>query len=415
MNGQPNRREFVRWTVGAGLGSLLLTPEAWGKGPGRAEHLILLTMAGGMSQTDTFDPKPGSASAGPLKAIKTSARGVSVSELLPRVAEQLEHLALIRSMATREGAHERAQYLLRTGYAPSGTVSHPDVSSWTSYSRPNPKLHLPAAICIGGRPQGPGFLGVEHAPLLIADPLRPVENLRYPEGVDAERFDRRRRLLEAVERKFRREHPGRDTAGHTNVYAKADRLIHSPQTQAFDVSQEPQRLREAYGLGRFGQGCLLARRLTEVGVRAVEVVLGGWDTHQDCFSRHRDLCAQLDAGLGTLVADLRQRDLWRKTVVVVLTEFGRTPKINADEGRDHFAVGWSVALGGGPIQGGRAIGRTADDGGKIVERPVSAGELLASVYTALGVDVQQEQYTPEGRPMHPLPPEAKPVSELFAS
>ncbi|MEZ6189061.1 MAG: DUF1501 domain-containing protein [Planctomycetota bacterium] len=410
-----NRRDFVRLSVGAGLGSLFACPEAWGRPQGGgAEHLIVLTMAGGMSQTDTFDPKPGSRSAGPLKALATPVKGVQVSELLPRVAEQLGHLALIRSMATREGAHERARYLLHTGYAPSGTVEHPDLCAWTSFSRPNPKLHLPPAICIGGQPQGAGFLGVEHAPLTVEDPLRPIENLRHPPGVDAARFDRRRRLLEAVERTFKKEHPGRDTAGHTSVYAKADRLIHSPQTQAFDVSQEPQAIQEAYGSGRFGQSCLLARRLVEVGVRAVEVVLGGWDTHQDCFTRHRDLCGQLDRGLGALVADLRQRGLWKKTVVVLLSEFGRTPRINKDEGRDHFAVGWSVVLGGGPLQGGRVIGRTSEDGSKVVERPVGAGELLATLYRALGVDPEQEHYTAAGRPMRPLPPEAQPLAELFA-
>ena len=409
------RRDFVRWTVGAGLGGLLWTPEAWGKGPrGGAEHLLVLRMAGGMSQTDTFDPKPNSRSAGPLKALETPVKGVQVSELLPRVAEQLGHLALIRSMVTREGAHDRANYLLHTGYAPSGTVEHPDLGSWTAYSRPTPKLHLPPAICIGGRPLGAGFLGVEHAPLTVANPLKPVENLTYAPGVDAERFDRRRRLLEAVERKFRKEHPGRDTAGHSSVYAKADRLIHSPQTQAFDVSQEPEAVRQSYGMGRFGQGCLLARRLLEVGVRSVEVVLGGWDTHRDCFTRHRALCAELDGGLSALVADLRQRGLWKSTLVVLLTEFGRTPRINDNEGRDHFAGGWSAVLGGGPIQGGRVVGRTSEDGLKVVERPVNAGQLLATIYRALGVDTEQEHYTDAGRPMRPLPPEAKPLEELFA-
>jgi len=292
------RRRFLSASLGASLGAYLAggwghllaqepsaVPQGAVPGGGRAKRCVVLWMSGGMSQTDTFDPKPGSKSAGPLKAIRTAAKGLELSELLPRLAEQARAVSLIRSMATREGAHERARYLVHTGYAPSGTVDHPDVGSQLAISLEDTKLELPAYVSLNGGAIGPGYLGVDYAPYVIGDPTRPVANLAYPAGVDAERFDRRRRLLEAIEKKFKKEHPGDETRGHTSVYTKADRMMHSPQLVAFDLSDEPSPLRDAYGRNRFGQGCLMARRLLQRGVKTVQVQLGGWDTHQDNFTR----------------------------------------------------------------------------------------------------------------------------------
>jgi len=416
------RRSFLRWSLAGYLG-LCLSPRLAradrsrsGRLPGRgqAEHVIVLYMAGGMSQTDTFDPKPGSASAGPLSAIRTSAEGVQFSELLPRLAEQARHMAVVRGMATKEGAHERARYLLHTGYAPSGTVAHPDIGALTSRHLPNDDLDLPAYVAINGSGIGQGFLDVEHAPFVVNDPTRPVENLTYPEGVSPERFERRRKLLEAIERRFRKEHEGAETEGHTKVYTKADRMMHSPQTAAFDLSDEAGALRDAYGRDRFGQGCLMARRLVETGVRVVEVQLGGWDTHQDNFTRNEQLAGTLDAGFATLIGDLRERDLLEKTLVLCMTEFGRTPHINDDDGRDHWANGWSLALAGGGVQGGRAVGATNADGSRVAERPVLAQEVLASVVHALGVDREHVDYTAQGRPIQVVDAGHEPIRELFA-
>lgn len=382
-------------------------------GAGVAEHCILLYMQGGMSQTDTFDPKPGSKNAGPLKAIKTSAKGLFLSELLPRLADQGKHLAVIRSMATREAAHERARYLLHTGYAPSGTVRHPDLGALVSQAHADPKFELPAYVSIGGRSIGGGVLGVEHSPFSVEDPTRPVSNLAYAKGVDAGRFRKRRRLLDAIERQFAKQHPGDETLGHTQVYAKADRMMHSARVKAFDLSGESQTLKDAYGANRFGQGCLMARRLIETGVKIVEVQLGGWDTHQDNFTANRRNAGILDAGMGTLIGDLAQRDLLSKTLVLLITEFGRTPRINDNDGRDHWANGWSLAMAGGPIQGGRVIGVTNGDGTKVTKRPITAQDLVASTFHAMGVDAARINDTPNGRPIRAVDISGKVIPELF--
>lgn len=412
-----DRRELLRLGLGAWLGSLLaLRADAQDAPPSvtPAQACIVLWMTGGMSQTDTFDPKPGTPSAGPLRAIKTAQRDVLVSELLPLTAEQMQHVSLIRSMATREGAHDRASYLVRTGWAPSGTVRHPDLGALVAQALARADAELPPYVSIGGEGTGPGFLGVSFAPFTVRDPTRPVQDLTYPAGVDAARFAQRRRLLEAVERRFRREHPGDETEGRTSIYAKADRLMHSRGVAAFDLAQEPARVRAAYGPDPFGQGCLMARRLVEAGVKAVEVHLGGWDTHQDNFTRNRSLCAPLDRGLAALIADLRERDLLRRTLVVVATEFGRTPRINAQEGRDHHANGWSVALAGGPVRGGRVVGATSADGTAIAERPVGAADFMATLAHALGIDRGRVNTTPEGRPIQVVDPAGRVVRELFA-
>lgn len=417
-----DRRELLRLGLGGWLGLLLaLRAQAQEERPEPppavtpAEACIVLWMSGGMSQTDTFDPKPGTASAGPLRTIRTAQRDVQLSELLPLTAEHMRHVSLIRSMATREGAHDRATYLLHTGWAPSGTVRHPDLGALVAQALARPDVELPPYVCIGGQGTGPGLLGVPFAPFTVRDATRPVQDLAYPAGVDAARFARRRRLLEAVERQFRRDHPGDETEGHTAVYVKADRLMHSRGVTAFDLSQEPARVRGAYGAGAFGQGCLMARRLVETGVKAVEVHLGGWDTHQDNFTQNRRQCGQLDQGLAALLGDLRERDLLRRTLVLVATEFGRTPRINQNDGRDHHASGWSVALAGGPVRGGRVVGATSPDGQVVAARPVGAADLMATVAHALGLDRARVNTTPEGRPIQVVDPTGRVVHELFVS
>ncbi|MGE0710958.1 MAG: DUF1501 domain-containing protein [Planctomycetota bacterium] len=425
-----DRRDFLRASLTATLGlalggrRLLAGEEDGAKaeedvpaekvpGGGKARSVIVLNMAGGMSQLDTFDPKPGQQNAGPLKAISTSAPGLQLSELLPRLAEQGKHLAVIRSMLTREGAHERASYLLHTGYAPSGTVAHPDLGALIAQARRDPARDLPAYVHIGGRAVGAGFIGVDYAPFGVDDPTQPVDNLRYPQQVDAARFERRRQLLSAIERRFHKSHPGSETEALTTVYGKADRLMHSPQVKAFDLSEEPAALRDRYGKERFGQGCLMARRLVEAGVPAVEVALGGWDTHKDNFTQARKLAAQLDAGMAALIADLAERGKLDSTLVLLVSEFGRTPAINKDEGRDHWAAGWSVALAGGGVRGGQAVGATSPDGTKVAARPVAAQDLLASVFCALAVDSAHVNYTREGRPLRVVDKKGRVVRELF--
>jgi len=420
-----DRRSFLRLSVGGYLGLALGGLGGFGRvaraegsalpGLGQAKSVIVLWLNGGPSQLDTFDPKPGTPQGGPTKAIATKAEGIQLSEHLPLLADEMADVSLIRSMSTGEGNHQRARYFLHTGYVPSGTVRHPDMGALICQQKAEAGFDLPSYITINGATPGAGLLGVGYAPFTIGDPTRPVQNLGYPDGVDAERFRRRRRLQEALGEEFRESRAGPEVAGHEEIYAKADRMMHSPRNRAFELDEEPAALRDAYGQNRFGQGCLMARRLVEEGVKVVEVQLNGWDTHQDNFNRVADLATRLDAGFAGLVRDLRDRELLDRTLVVCMGEFGRTPRINPNEGRDHFARAWSLALAGGGVQGGRVVGRTAGDGMAVVERPVTAPDLLATIFHATGLDAGHTNYTGLGRPLTVVDEGGAPVRELFVT
>ncbi len=418
-----SRRGFLGLTLSGAIGAVLGDPSrvfadgAVGSalpGFGQATSVIVLWLNGGPSHIDTFDPKPGTPTGGPTKAIATAQPGLMLSENFPQLAAQMKDVSLIRSMATKEGNHQRARYYLHTGYVPSGTVQHPDLGSLVCQQKAEASFDIPSYVSILGATPGAGVLGVQMAPFAIQDPLQPVENLGYAAGVDAARFDRRQKLREALSGAFDATRPGPEVRGHEGVYAKAATMMRSPRTSAFDLSQEPTALREAYGMGKFGQGVLMARRLIETGVKVVEVQLNGWDTHKDNFNKVGELCKQLDPAFATLLTDLRQRDLLKKTLVVCMGEFGRTPKINADEGRDHFAKAWSMAIAGGPVRGGRVVGATNAEGTEVASRPVTTPELSATLFHALGVDGEKTNYTRQGRPISVVDNGAKPIGELFA-
>ena len=414
-----DRRGFVKLSLGGYLGLLLGQRTAWADeartaGSKAAQACIVLWLNGGPSHIDTFDPKPGTPTGGPTKAIATKAKGIQIAEYFPRLAEQMQHVSLIRGMSTKEGNHQRARYYLHTGYVPEGTVQHPDLGALICQQRGDPTLELPPYVAINGATPGPGALGVSLAPFTVQDPTKPVENMAYASGVDAARFRRRRELLDTLSRGFVKQHPGPETEGHAAVYDRADKLMHSKRSKAFGLEAEPQAVRAAYGTGKFGSGCLMARRLVEQGVRMVEVQLNGWDTHKDNFNRVAKNCQELDQGFAALIADLAQRDLLKSTLVLCLGEFGRTPKINGDEGRDHYAKAWSLAIAGGPIAGGRVVGATSEDGGTVVERPVAVPELVATVVKAMGMDAAHVNHTPQGRPITVVDAGAAPIGELFA-
>ncbi len=403
-----SRRGFLGLSVGGFLGlalggpTRLLAQEAAAAaipGFGAAEHCIVLWLNGGPSQLETFDPKPGTAQGGPTQAIATRAKGVRIADTLPRLAEHMDKVALVRSMATGEGNHQRARYFLHTGYVPSGTVRHPDIGALICQQKADPAADLPPYVCVNGSAPGAGILGVTYAPFKVNDPRRPIENMSYADGVDGQRFARRRDLLESLDASFAAGRAGPEVDGHRAITRKADRLMHSPRVAAFDLAQESEATRAAYGEHAFGQGCLMARRLVEQGARVVEVQLGGWDTHQDNFNRTRALGDQLDSGFAALLGDLAQRDLLSKTLVVCMGEFGRTPRVNPNEGRDHWARCWSLALAGGPIRGGAVVGATTADGMAVAERPIGAQDLMATIGHAMGLDAERVNYTKNGRPI----------------
>jgi hypothetical protein len=376
----------------------------------------LLWMDGGPSHKDTFDLKPDTKDGGDFKPIPTSVPGLQISEHLPKVAQVMHHAALLRGMSTGEGAHGRARYYLHTGYKEGqGGLVYPSLGSIVSAELGQAEFPLPNFVSVGNRSYGSGFLGVRHQPLVVNDAAKGVENLKPL--VDPRAFGERLSLLEEMEQGFFKTYKATAGTDHRTTYHRAVRLMQSKEAKAFDLSGEPASVRAAYGDSKFSEGCLLARRLVEVGIPFVEVHLGGWDTHQDNFDRVKRLSAQLDPALSGLVNDLKSRGLLDNTLVIWMGEFGRTPRINtrgAKPGRDHYPRAWSSLLLGGGIKGGQVIGRTDKEGAVVEERPVSALDFLATVCQTLGIDYQKQNNTPIGRPIRIVDKGANPIKEVFA-
>jgi hypothetical protein len=376
---------------------------------------ILLWMDGGPSHKDTFDLKPGTANGGPYKPIDTSVPGIQVSEYFPQFAKLLQHAAILRGMCTNEGAHPRAKFLLHTGYREGlGGVQYPSIGSIAAAEIGRPDFPLPNYVSIGNRSYGAGFLGPRHQPLVVNDPQRGVQNLKPI--ADAHHFEGRVGLLEEMESAFYRDYKASASHAHRTTYARAVTLMKSKEAQAFDLAREPAAARKAYGETRFGDGCLLARRLVEAGVSFVEVTLPGWDTHQNNFERVKTLSQQADPAMAALLRDLKERGLLDSTLVVWMGEFGRTPRINkrgAAPGRDHYPRAWSTVLAGGGIKGGQVIGKTDKEGASVVERRISAIDFLATVCSVLGINYNKQNHSPNGRPIRIVDKGANPIKELL--
>ncbi|HEV3025907.1 MAG TPA: DUF1501 domain-containing protein [Pirellulales bacterium] len=400
---------------------------------GRKRACILLWMNGGPSQMDTFDLKPGHENGGSFKEIATRVPGIKISEHLPKIAELADHLAIIRSMSTKEGDHGRATYLLRNGYLPQPPVRYPTLGSLVAKELGDPLAELPSFVSISPfrnfNPAAfnPGFLGSQFAPLFVGearggnqdddDANLTVADLDAPKGVAAQTVSARLGLLNSLNDRFLGGHAGAPGVGYKTAYDRAVRLMRSKAAKAFDLDEEPKEVRDAYGRNRFGQGCLLARRLAERGVPFVEVTLGGnggigWDTHQNNFDGVKQLSGTLDPAWATLMTELKSRGLLDSTLMVWMGEFGRTPKINTNKGRDHYPNAWSTVLAGGGIRTGHVVGRTSADGTTVEERPVTVPDLLATVCRALGIDPMKQNNSNVGRPIRVVDPSAKPVAEI---
>ncbi len=385
-------------------------PGAAGAPAARAQHLIVLWMAGGPSHLDTFDPKPGRPGGGPFAALPTPVDGLQVSETLPKMAALARHLCVVRSLTSRQGAHERASTLLQTGYEPEPTLVHPHLGAMLAHALPPPPDDLPAFVGIGVS-EGAGFLGPSVAPYLVADPARALDDLR-PRAVQAERVERRLAFLEALEAAFPGPADDPVAAAHRTVRERARRLVTSPRVAAFDLAQEPAPVAARYGATPVGRALLLARRLVEAGVRAVHVTVPGWDTHQDNFAAVKRLCAALDPAWAALTADLVERGLLERTLVLWMGEFGRTPVINPRQGRDHHVEAFSAVLAGGGVKAGLVHGASDADGHAVQDAPVGVPDLLATVLTAFGVDPAASFFAND-RPITLLPKEARPVAALL--
>jgi len=413
MNCACSRRDFVRVTLG-GLGALAAAPSTSWAREATAKNVILLWMQGGPSQFETFDPKPGTEHGGPTKGIPTATPGLLVSEHLPKVAALSSKFSVIRTLNSKDPNHDTARYLLHTGYRTDPTVEHPHLGSLITHELGTKAEGLPGCVTIGKDAQaGSGYLPPELAPLQIEKTDNPLEDLKMPGGVTSFRLDDREALLKAQNARFAAARPDDKVASQQKAVERAFSLIRSPNLKAFDISQEPDDVRALYGTSPFGKACLMSRRLVEAGVRFVEVALADWDTHADNFKRSAGLCGQLDGGMSGLLTDLERRGLLKETLVIWMGEFGRTPKINGGQGRDHFTRAFCAALAGGGVAGGRVIGTTDPLGMEPAERPVSVQDLFATIYGRLGLDAQKKFMTPGGRPIRALEG-GDPVKELIA-
>jgi uncharacterized protein (DUF1501 family) len=422
-----SRRDFVRMSLASVFGAaacpwLPKLAAAAGKKPSKA--CIVLWMAGGPSQTDTWDLKPGHKNGGPYKELATAVSGIRISEHLPKLAAAAKEFSIIRSMSTKEGEHGRATQLLHTGQLPSEAVAYPALGSLLAKEIGDPEHDLPSYVTVspnGLGNLGAGFLGPQYAPMGVsgisdnpnARANLTIDYLRPDKPVADTDQDVRRRLLADMQKEFEKRHGGAATSAHAASYRKAQRMVDTQAKGAFRMDEEPAKLRDAYGRSRFGQGCLLARRLLERGVSFVEVTLEGWDTHVNNFEAVKGLSQTLDPAFATLLADLKEHGMLANTLVVWMGEFGRTPLINGNVGRDHFPLAWSTVLAGAGIKAGQAIGKTGKDGAAVAERPVGVSDFLATVFTAVGVDPTKENLTWEGRPIPLVAKGAKVIEELI--
>jgi hypothetical protein len=411
-----SRRHFMRHLAGA---SALLAPSFAFTRTMRANAMalskqhksaILLWLGGGPPSIDMWDMKPGAPTAGEFKPISTTGE-FEICELMPKLAQHGKELAVVRSMSTREADHERGRYYMHTAYVPNPSVEHPGYGSVVAHELESKakQLEIPPFVSVGGASEGPGFLGMAYAPFQV-DANGQIRDTNM--GVPAERMSDRMKLLGALESRFIAERRGSAAEEHAKVLKKTHDLLTSQQMNAFKVRSEPKDMLEKYGDNNFGRGCLMARRLVEVGVPFVEVNSGGWDLHKDTFGSLKRKLPELDQAFAALLEDLKSRGLLESTVVMCMGEFGRTPRINGDTGRDHFARAWSVVLGGAGVKGGRAIGKTSSDGTSVESEPHSSEDLMASVCHALDISLQTTYTAKNGRPMK-IAGGGKVIQELF--
>lgn len=446
------RRDFLQVGALGGLGltlaDLARIEAAAAENPGvaagkRDQSVIMIFNLGAPSQLDTFDPKPNAAREirGPFQAIQTRAPDIQLSEILPRHAEIAEHFSIVRACNHPAPAvHDAGWQLMQTGRFFTGGVNTPHAGAVTAYLLGR-KTDLPPFVVLpelmgaggGGMPNGQagGFLGKAYDPFVLnTDPSKPdfqVPDLLPPKQITEVRLQRRQRLRQVVDQALTSLEQNENAALLDNAFQSAFRMISSPQARAaFDLAQEPQSVRERYGMNRFGQCCLLARRLVEAGVRFVTIntfltVFNEvtWDIHGTApftsIEGMKNIVAPMyDQGYAALIGDLVERGLLEKTLVCNLAEFGRTPRVNPAGGRDHWPQCWSVYFAGGGVKGGRVIGRSDPVGGYPAERPVSPGELVATVFHSLGLNVEQHLPGPAGRPFPLVDFGTKPIHELFA-
>ena len=401
------RKDFIHKTAYSLFG-LSTLPSAIAKPvtEAKAKSVIYVYLQGGMSHLDTFDPKEDAEIKGETEAIDTNVPGIRIGQHLPKVAELMDKIAIIRSISSNAGAHKQGQYLARTSYQLRGSIVHPALGAWAA--KESTPGSLPNYVMISGPSNHPGagYLPKKFSPLPIVDPNRGLPNSKKDP-----RLEERLNLLTSVNKGANVKQP--KVAEYVQFYDETLKVLNSKDLEVFNLGKESSKKREDYGMNRLGQGCLLAKRLVKQGITFVEVENGGWDTHVNNFDRLAEKLPEVDNAIAALITDLESEGLLDSTLVVIATEFGRTPKINGNNGRDHHPACYSGVLIGGGIKGGMVYGETDKQGNRLKEDKVSIQDFNATIGRALGLPVEQEVFSPSGRPFR-IAGKGTPIKEVLA-
>jgi hypothetical protein len=397
----------------AGLG-LFATPSISAELAKQQKRMLVVRMAGGLSQLESWDPKPGTSTGGPFRAIPTSVPGIQICELLPFTAKQMHHLALLRSINTHEDDHGKGHYLMMTGRRQKPGVTDPEMGAVVSKALDTPDHSLPGHIVIspgggGGRSADSAYLGPKYASVVLGNG-KPPQFVERPGSLAENAVLCANDLRRKINDRFALRRRTAETEAYTQCFEQAQELMR--RREVFDISLEAEKDRARYGDSDFGRHCLLARRLIEKGITFVQVTHSNYDTHNENFNFHLEQLGDFDKPFATLIDDLAQRGLMENTLVVVLSEFGRTPNINHLYGRDHWSKAWSVCLGGAGIQKGIVVGKTNDKGTEVTERQVDTGDLFHTYLSALGVK-SDGSFMIAGQKMPMADPANKPIKELL--
>ncbi len=421
-----DRRGFLGTLAAAGAGAfatdmtsiqVLGAPSVAADLKKKHKRCIVLWLAGGASQMETWDPKPGTDNGGPFKSIQTNVTGIQISELMPKMAKRMQDTAIIRSLNTRVGDHGGGSRLMMRGRRNEATLDYPDIGAVLARELGQPNNPVPDYVsyytATEGRrnvaPGSPGFLGARFASMDLYESMVP-ENISR-NGISARDHHERAALREFLSDRFEKGRSSKSLSSHRQAFGRVDGIMSNKDL--FDISKEPESIRAKYGPTLFGRQVLAARRLIEAGVPFVRVGRAWWDSHGQNFETHQELVPELDHVMSTLLDDLQARGLLESTLVVTLAEFGRTPRINAQLGRDHFASAWSCSLSGCGVKGGSVYGKTEPSGQRVADGEVSAPEVFATIYQALGIDPHKEYYVGL-RPIPLTEPGTKPIKEVLA-
>ncbi|NQZ69814.1 MAG: DUF1501 domain-containing protein [Lentisphaeria bacterium] len=413
-----SRRNFIKSLALSTFGLSVGMNPLWGdEAPpemagGMAQAVIYIYLSGGISHVDSFDPKSNAEVMGETEILTSKVDNMTFGNNFVELAKEAESLALIRSLSTNQGAHEEGNYFMHTSYRKRATIQHPSLGAWVHKMSGKHHPSLPPSVHIGGGASaGRGFFPSVYQPLVVGNPNDGLANSKIRHTNSTE-FAQRRKLAQAFDEDFHKVHKSKSMDAYVDVYEAALKLMKSRDLQAFNLGAEPGNVRAAYG-GGFGQGLMLARRLVEHGVRFVEVQMGGWDTHADHFDRFESQATLLDRTLATLLRDLKSRGLLESTLVVVATEFGRTPTINGNSGRDHYPRAFSGLMAGGGIKGGTVYGKTDKRGENVIENKVDVTDFNATIAHALGIDPTKVTYSSTGRPFR-IANKGVPIKALFS-